>query len=70
MRSQAIPSTAVYVLAGLGLLVALGWVAGENVDAQAQASRKPPSESALLRVVGRLLSSPSTLRALGPTERQ
>src|SRR6185295_4037021 len=45
MRSQAIPSPAVYVLAGLGLLVALGWVAGENVDAQAQASRKPPSES-------------------------
>src|ERR1051325_6150136 len=45
MRNKNILSSTVSVLAGAALLRTLGWISAEKADAQAQAARKPLTES-------------------------
>src|ERR1043165_2690654 len=45
MRNKNILSSPVSVLAGAALLGTLGWISAEKADAQAQAARKPLTES-------------------------
>src|ERR1051325_529911 len=45
MRNKNILSSTVSVLAGAALLGTLGWISAEKADAQAQAARKPLTES-------------------------